>query len=242
MLVAAGADADDSDRRRHDAADGGRRPGDLESRARTAGRCPDRKARCSRRSRCASSSATTSTRPTISARRRCTAPPFAASTRLSSTSSIGARSSTRATAAGWTALAIANGLTYTDFFKQQVHTAKLLRELMTARGLPTEGHAVDPKVCFDCLQTRVGSAARGAGARPADGSRVGGPRRGPPSSSRSDFPANRPAVVLRLEAISEVGGGASRASHATLRQAQGRPERSRGRESVWGSPRAQALG
>ena len=56
---------------------------------------------------------------------------------------------------GWTALAIANGLTYSDFFKQQVHTAKLLRDLMTARGLPVEGHAVDPKVCFDCLQTRA---------------------------------------------------------------------------------------
>ena len=56
---------------------------------------------------------------------------------------------------GWTPLAIANGLTYTDFFKQQVHTAKLLRELMTARGLPTEGHAVDAKVCLDCLQTRA---------------------------------------------------------------------------------------
>jgi ankyrin repeat protein len=55
---------------------------------------------------------------------------------------------------GWTALAIANGLTYTDFFKQQVHTAKLLHELMTARGLSTEGHTVDPKVCLDCLQTR----------------------------------------------------------------------------------------
>jgi hypothetical protein len=56
---------------------------------------------------------------------------------------------------GWTPLAVANGLTYTDFFKQQVHTAKLLRDLMQARGLPTEGHAVDPKVCLDCLQTRV---------------------------------------------------------------------------------------
>ncbi len=55
---------------------------------------------------------------------------------------------------GWTPLAIANGLTYTDFFKQQVHTAKLLRDLMAARGLPTEGHAVDAKVCLDCLQTR----------------------------------------------------------------------------------------
>jgi ankyrin repeat protein len=56
---------------------------------------------------------------------------------------------------GWTALAIANGLSYSDFFKQQVHTAKLLRELMTARGLPTEGHAVDASVCLDCLQTRA---------------------------------------------------------------------------------------
>ena len=55
---------------------------------------------------------------------------------------------------GWTALAVANGLSYSDFFKQQVHTAKLLRELMTARGIPTEGHAVDAKVCLDCLQTR----------------------------------------------------------------------------------------
>jgi ankyrin repeat protein len=55
---------------------------------------------------------------------------------------------------GWTPLAIANGLTYTDFFKQQVHTAKLLKELMEARGIPTEGHAVDAKECLDCLQTR----------------------------------------------------------------------------------------
>ena len=55
---------------------------------------------------------------------------------------------------GWTPLAVANGLSYSDFFKQQVHTAKLLRELMTARGIPTEGHAVDAKVCLDCLQTR----------------------------------------------------------------------------------------
>ena len=56
---------------------------------------------------------------------------------------------------GWTPLAVANGLTYTDFFKQQVHTAKRLRDLMQASGLPTDGHAVDPKVCLDCLQTRV---------------------------------------------------------------------------------------
>jgi len=55
---------------------------------------------------------------------------------------------------GWSALGIAMGLTYSDFFKQQVHTADLLRKLMQAQGLPTEGHAIDPKVCFDCLQTR----------------------------------------------------------------------------------------
>jgi hypothetical protein len=61
-------------------------------------------------------------------------------------------------ARGWTALAIANGLTYTDFFKQQPHTADLLKKLMEARGLSTEGHAIDPKVCFDCLQTRIDQA------------------------------------------------------------------------------------
>jgi hypothetical protein len=55
---------------------------------------------------------------------------------------------------GWTALAIANGLSYSDFFKEQVKVADLLRQLMTAQGLSTEGHVVDAKVCFDCLQTR----------------------------------------------------------------------------------------
>jgi hypothetical protein len=59
---------------------------------------------------------------------------------------------------GWTALAIANGLTYTDFFKQQVHTADLLRKLMAAQGLATEGHKIGPTVCFDCLQTRADQA------------------------------------------------------------------------------------
>ena len=95
--------------------------------------------------------------------------------RPSTWSDQGARLDVRDTR-GWTALAIANGLTYTDFFKQQVHTAKLLRELMTGRGLPTDGHAVDPKVCLDCLQTRVGSAARRPRARPSDGGGVGLPR------------------------------------------------------------------
>ena len=26
---------------------------------------------------------------------------------------------------------------------------------MEARGVPTDGHMIDPKVCLDCLQTRV---------------------------------------------------------------------------------------
>jgi ankyrin len=59
---------------------------------------------------------------------------------------------------GWTALAIANGLTYTDFFKQQPQAAELLTKLMQAKGLSTEGHEVDAKICFDCLQTRTDQA------------------------------------------------------------------------------------
>jgi ankyrin repeat protein len=58
------------------------------------------------------------------------------------------------TVEGWTPLAIANGLSYSDFFKAQAHTADLLRELMEARGLSTGGHVVDPLVCLDCYQTR----------------------------------------------------------------------------------------
>ena len=58
------------------------------------------------------------------------------------------------TVEGWTPLAIANGLSYSDFFKAQAHTADLLRELMVARGLSAEGHLVDPLVCLDCYQTR----------------------------------------------------------------------------------------
>jgi uncharacterized protein len=59
---------------------------------------------------------------------------------------------------GWTALAVANGLSYSDFFKEQVHTAALLQKLMTAQGLSTEAHVIDAKVCFDCLQTRSDQA------------------------------------------------------------------------------------
>ena len=57
---------------------------------------------------------------------------------------------------GWSALAIARGLSYTDFYKAQVHTAARLEELMQAHGLDTEGEAqrVPATVCYDCLQTR----------------------------------------------------------------------------------------
>ena len=58
------------------------------------------------------------------------------------------------TVEGWSPLAIANGLSYSDFFKAQAHTADLLRKLMASRGLPAEGHVVDPLVCIDCYQTR----------------------------------------------------------------------------------------
>lgn len=60
---------------------------------------------------------------------------------------------------GWTPLAVANGLSYSDFYKEQVHTAALLKKLMQAQNLPTDGHRVDSKVCYDCLQTR-GDQAR----------------------------------------------------------------------------------
>jgi ankyrin len=57
---------------------------------------------------------------------------------------------------GWSALAIARGLSYTDFYKAQVHTAARLEELMQAAGLDIEdqAHRVPGAVCYDCLQTR----------------------------------------------------------------------------------------
>ena len=57
---------------------------------------------------------------------------------------------------GWSPLAVANGFSYSDFYKAQVHTAALLRELMETRGIPTEGegHVVPGSVCYDCIQTR----------------------------------------------------------------------------------------
>ena len=55
---------------------------------------------------------------------------------------------------GWTPWAIANGFSYTDFYKSQKHTAALLAHFMDERGLSTEGLAIPGSVCYDCLQTR----------------------------------------------------------------------------------------
>ena len=58
-------------------------------------------------------------------------------------------------AGGYSPLAIADGFSYSDFYKEQKHTAKLLRALMAERGIPTkgEGHSIAGTVCYDCLQT-----------------------------------------------------------------------------------------
>ena len=58
---------------------------------------------------------------------------------------------------GWTPWAIANGFSYSDFYKAQKHTAELLAQHMKDRGLPT-GDPVAGSVCFDCLQTRLDQA------------------------------------------------------------------------------------
>ena len=55
---------------------------------------------------------------------------------------------------GWIPWAIANGFSYTDFYKAQKHTAELLAKYMVERGMSTEGEAIPRSVCFDCLQTR----------------------------------------------------------------------------------------
>ena len=60
---------------------------------------------------------------------------------------------------GWTALTVANGINYSDFFKAQPPTADLIRKLMQERGLSTEGQVADGKECMDCLQTH-GEEAR----------------------------------------------------------------------------------
>ena len=61
---------------------------------------------------------------------------------------------------GWTALAVANGLTYTDFFKQQVHTAKLLRDLMTARGLADRRTRGRSRRCVSTASRRASDQQR----------------------------------------------------------------------------------
>ena len=60
------------------------------------------------------------------------------------------------TTLGYSPLAIADGFSYSDFYKAQKHTAALLRTIMEERGIPTdaEGHAIPGTLCFDCLQTR----------------------------------------------------------------------------------------
>ena len=60
------------------------------------------------------------------------------------------------TVQGWSPLAVAEGFSYSDFYKAQKHTAAHLRELMIARGIDTggEGHEIPGSVCYDCLQTR----------------------------------------------------------------------------------------
>ncbi len=55
---------------------------------------------------------------------------------------------------GWIPWAIANGFSYSDFYKAQEHTAELLAEYMAERGMSTDGEAIPNSVCFDCLQTR----------------------------------------------------------------------------------------
>jgi ankyrin repeat protein len=56
---------------------------------------------------------------------------------------------------GWTPLLIANGIDYSDFYKVQTATAELLKKLMTARGLSTEGQVADGTECLDCIQTHA---------------------------------------------------------------------------------------
>jgi ankyrin repeat protein len=56
---------------------------------------------------------------------------------------------------GWTPLLIANGIDYSDFYKVQTATAELLRQLMKARGISTEGQVADGTECLDCIQTHA---------------------------------------------------------------------------------------
>jgi ankyrin len=64
-------------------------------------------------------------------------------------------------ARGWTPFTVASGISYGDVFKQQPQTADLLKKLMQARGLSTEGQVADGTECLDCIQTH-GDQARAA--------------------------------------------------------------------------------
>lgn len=59
---------------------------------------------------------------------------------------------------GWTPLFVANGLSHGDVFKQQPQTAELLKKMLAARGLPTEGQMADGTECLDCIQTHPDQA------------------------------------------------------------------------------------
>ena len=59
---------------------------------------------------------------------------------------------------GWTPFTIATGISYGDVFKQQPQTARLLADLMHARGLSTDGQTADGTECLDCIQTHEDQA------------------------------------------------------------------------------------
>jgi ankyrin repeat protein len=59
---------------------------------------------------------------------------------------------------GWTPFTIAAGISYGDVFKQQPQTAELLKKMLHARGLPTEGQIADGTECLDCIQTHADQA------------------------------------------------------------------------------------
>jgi hypothetical protein len=69
---------------------------------------------------------------------------------------------------GWTPWTIANGVFYSLFFKEQRPTAEYLAQLMSERGISTEGMADDGRACFDCGRNNRVS-------RDAEGNRVAQP-------------------------------------------------------------------
>jgi ankyrin repeat protein len=73
--------------------------------------------------------------------------------------SKGAKIDVRSQPYGWSPLTIANGIFYSDFFKEQKDTAALFRKLYEDRGISTEGHVAKQTDCLDCYQTRGDQAA-----------------------------------------------------------------------------------